>query len=406
MKYKYLTLKYAAINAAFMFLLCATAGYAYNFLSQSGFSDGTTGIIITLVSLCGLIGQTLSGSLIDRLPNLTEKKFISGAMIVTAALALLMTIAPQGSILLSASVILCFTAAAIGMPFFNSMAFIYEKDGQKINYGLGRGTGSAAYAIGSNVVGRLWGRFGKVVMPWYIIVFAIICLLLMQLMPQPSAAVEKETEAAEAAARKQSMSYGAFFRKYDKMILIAGAMIFLYFCHMMINTYMAKVVGNILGEGAAVAGEVERVQGNALFIAAMVELPTMFLFSFIIKKIPVNNLMIIAGIGMTVKHALTWLCPNEITLYIVCVIQMFAYAVLAPASVYFANENVAEEDRNKGQALMGVTATVGGLLASLVGGQLFQYMSVPVVFGIGVAASAVGTVLMFIGISRIKASKA
>jgi MFS-type transporter involved in bile tolerance (Atg22 family) len=62
MKYKNLNLKYALINATFMMLVCATAGYAYNFLSQSGFADGTVGIIITLISICGLIGQAIFGA--------------------------------------------------------------------------------------------------------------------------------------------------------------------------------------------------------------------------------------------------------------------------------------------------------------------------------------------------------
>lgn len=100
MKYKHLNLKYAVINAAFMFLVCATSGYAYNFLSQSGFADGAVGIIITCVSVCGLIGQTLSGSIIDKSEKINEKKFISAAMAVTFVLALLLGILPNGSFLM------------------------------------------------------------------------------------------------------------------------------------------------------------------------------------------------------------------------------------------------------------------------------------------------------------------
>ena len=90
MKYKYLNLKYAAINATFMLMVCATSGYAYNFLSQSGFADGAIGIIIALVSICGLVGQTISGSIIDKSEKIDEKTFISGAMICTVVLSLLL----------------------------------------------------------------------------------------------------------------------------------------------------------------------------------------------------------------------------------------------------------------------------------------------------------------------------
>jgi PPP family 3-phenylpropionic acid transporter len=81
---------------------------------------------------------------------------------------------------------------------------------------------------------------------------------------------------------------------------------------------------------------------------------------------------------------------------------MFSYAALVPACVYFANESVDAGDRNKSQAIFGATATVGTLLASLVGGQLFQYMSVKPVIFVGVVVSIIGTVLMIIGIRAVE----
>lgn len=404
MKYKNLTLKYALVNASFMFMICATVGYAYNFLSQSGIADGTVGILITAVSLCGLVGQTLSGSIIDKSEKIDEKKFISMALIAVIVLAVLLAVVPAGSVLMMIIAVICFTFASIGMPFLNSMAFIYEKDGQKINYGLCRGIGSAAWAIGSSLIGQLWSIMGKTILPWYVVGFAALSLLLVSLMPTPSAeaeaAAENETAKAETA---KDLSYGAFFSKYGKAMIVAAAMILMYFCHMLINTYMAKVIANIMGDAAGATGAVESVQGNALFIAAMVELPTMFLFSKIIEKVSIHNVMIFAAAVWSLKHALTWLCPNVITLYIIMVLQMLSYAALVPALVYFANEIAEPQDRNKSQAIFAATATVGSLLASLAGGQLFQFMGVSSVLLIGVIASCIGTVLMFIGVRAVEA---
>lgn len=404
MKYKNLTLKYALVNASFMFMICATVGYAYNFLSQSGIADGTVGILITAVSLCGLVGQTLSGSIIDKSEKIDEKKFISMALIAVIVLAVLLAVVPAGSVLMMIIAVICFTFASIGMPFLNSMAFIYEKDGQKINYGLCRGIGSAAWAIGSSLIGQLWSIMGKTILPWYVVGFAALSLLLVSLMPTPSAeaeaAAENETAKAETA---KDLSYGAFFSKYGKAMIVAAAMILMYFCHMLINTYMAKVIANIMGDAAGATGAVESVQGNALFIAAMVELPTMFLFSKIIEKVSIHKVMIFAAAVWSLKHALTWLCPNVITLYIIMVLQMLSYAALVPALVYFANEIAEPQDRNKSQAIFAATATVGSLLASLAGGQLFQFMGVSSVLLIGVIASCIGTVLMFIGVRAVEA---
>ena len=395
MKFKNLNLKYALINAAYLMMLCATAGYAYNFLSQIGFPDGTVGIIISLISVCGVIGQTVSGSIIDKSEKLDEKTFISLSMIVTIVLSGLLIIYKGQSILTIVLVVIAFTSAAIGMPFLNSMAFIYEQEGQTINYGLGRGVGSAAYAVGPALLGRLWSWGGKDILPIYILVMAVLVFLSVRLMPT----VKKQTAVSENGEKVSQISYGEFFKKYNKIILVVVSLILMYFCHMLMNTYIAKVITNIIGaDAAAAAGTVEGIQGTALFIQAMVELPTMFGFALLLKKFSVNKLLIIAAVVFSIKHIMILLCPNVPMLYASMVLQMFSYAIVVPAAVYFSNENVAAEDRNKGQAVMGVTATVGGLIASLVGGQLFQYMSTSSVLTIGVAASCIGTVLMIIGI--------
>ncbi len=396
-KYKNLNLKYALVNAAYLMLVVATAGYGYNYLSQCGFQDGTVGIIITLISIFGLVCQTGFGQVIDQSKTLTEKKFISITMIVTIILSVILTFVPDSSFLTIPLVIVAFTSAAAGMPFLNSLAFIYEKDGQSINYGLGRGIGSAAYAVGSSLLGTLWGQFGNDVLPIYIIAFSAATFLLVQIMPAPSEQVEAE-EHQEEQEKTESLSYGAFFKKYTQIILPVVGMICLYFCHMIVNTYMAKVIGNIVPNASSVEG----YQGTAMFIQAMAELPAMFAFALLIKKFGIHKILSFAAIVYSIKHILILFCPNVTALYGIMILQMFSYALLIPGGVYLSNEVVAPQDRNKGQAIMAATATVGGLFASLVGGQLFQFMSVTSVLTIATVVSVIGTILMLVGIGALK----
>ena len=383
------------VNGAFLMLVCATAGYAYNYLSQCGFADGAIGIIIAAISICGVIGQTVFGAVIDKAEKLDEKTFISIAMLVTIVISVLLMFV-SSPVLTIILVVIGFTSASVGIPFLNSMAFVYEKDGQAINYGLGRGTGSAAYALGSALLGQLWAWKGKEVLPIYIIVFAALTLLLVRLMPTPGK-IQKDEKNEEAP----QISYVAFFKKYKSIITVVIALIMLYFCHMIVNTYIAKIIGNILQVSGDTTSAVESVQGTALFIQAMVELPTMFGFVYLLKKFSIDKLMIIASIIYSIKHIVILFCGSVPMFYASMVLQMASYAVIVPAAVYYSNEHVASEDRNKGQAVFGATATVGGLLASLIGGSLFQIINnVTVVLGIGVAVSVMGTILMFFGIRR------
>ena len=54
MDLKNLNLKYALVNIGFLMLVAGTMGYAYNFLSQSGFDDGTIGTVMSAISLLGV----------------------------------------------------------------------------------------------------------------------------------------------------------------------------------------------------------------------------------------------------------------------------------------------------------------------------------------------------------------
>ena len=395
MKLEHLNLKYALVNIGFMLMVAGSMGYAYNFLSQSGFDDGTIGTVMSAISLLGVFAGPAAGDIVDRSKKITQKMFISGSMIVCGIGALILLLLPAGSPLIIPVVVISFMSATIGMPLLNGMAFIYEKAGGVINYGLCRGLGSAAYAVGSNVVGRLWAVLGTKTLPLWIIGGAILTFLAVNLMPN----APKELASTDEQPKEQgeSISILQFFSKYRDLTFVVIALTLMYFCHFIINNYMAKVIGMF------VTTNVETVQGNAMFIAAMLELPIMFGFSIILNKLGVNRILIIASIIYSIKHVITFMAVNVPMFYGAMALQMLSYAALVPAVVYFANEHVAEEDRNKGQAVFATASSVGGLLASFLGGWLFTLMPVRAVLGIGAASSVAGTLLMIASLKRIQA---
>ena len=86
--------------------------------------------------------------------------------------------------------------------------------------------------------------------------------------------------------------------------------------------------------------------------------------------------------------------------YAAMVLQMLSYAAITPGVVYFANQRVAEADQNKGQAIFITANSVGGLLASFVGGWMFELMGVMPGLTAGVVASCAGTLLMLWGLRK------
>lgn len=398
---KNLNAKYALVNAGFMMLVAGSLGYAYNYLSQSGFETGTIGTVMSVVSLAGVFIGPAVGDLVDRSDKITQKMFISGSMIACAALCALLLFIPAGSIIILPVIVLAFMCSTMGMPLLNGMAFVYEKAGGVINYGLCRGIGSAAYAIASNVVGRLWGIFERNTLPFWVIAGAALTLVAINLMPDPPRIATMDDD-APAEPQGEPISVLQFFSKYPATITVLLALVLLYFCHNLFNTYLGAVLGDIM-KGSTDA-EIAKVQGNALFIQAMVELPTMFGFALIMKRMSIANIMAVSSVFYSLKHLVLLVASNIPLFYLGMVLQMLSYAAITPAIVYYANDQVAEEDRNKGQAVFMTANSVGGLIASFVGGWLFQLAGVRIGLTIGVVASCIGTALMVMG-TRKKGSE-
>ena len=395
MNLKNLNLKYALVNIGFLMMVAGTMGYAYNFLSQSGFADGTIGTIMTAISLIGVFAGPTAGDIVDRSERITQKMFISGAMIVCAIGAIVLFFLPKGSPLIIPTVVITFMSASVGMPLLNGMAFIYEKAGGVINYGLCRGLGSAAYAVGSNIVGRLWAVLGTKTLPVWALLGAAFTFVAINLMPN----APKDLAKSDDGGKKQddSITILQFFGKYRDITLVVISLVLMYFCHFIINNYMAKVIGMFVDTG------IEEVQGNALFIAAMLELPLMFSFSIILKRFGVNKILIFAAIVYSIKHVLTALSVSVPMFYFAMALQMFSYAALVPAAVYFANEHIDEADRNKGQAVFAAASSVGGLIASFLGGWLFTIAPVRFVLIVGAISSCCGTFLLIVALRMIAA---
>ena len=396
MNLKNLNAKYALVNAGFMLLVAGSIGFAYNYLSQSGFDSGTIGTVMSIVSLGGVFLGPAVGDLADRSEKITQKLIITVSMAICGALAALLLVVPSGSFLILPVVVIAFMSAMVGMPLLNGMAFIYEKAGGVINYGLCRGIGSVAYAVGSNVVGRLWAGLGRNTLPIWMVFGAVLTAVAINLMPD--APKDVPSDDAPAEPQGESISVLQFFNNYPSTIMVVASLVLLYFCHNIFQTYCGAVLGEFVPEA-----DVERVQGNAFFIQAMVELPTMFGFALIMKRLSVNQIMSISAVFYSIKHIVLAMASSVPMYYAGMILQMVSSAAITPAVVYFANDQVHEEDRNKSQAVFMMANSVGGLLASFVGGWLFQLLNVRAGLTIGVIASVIGTVLMVLGTRKTTA---
>ena len=141
--------------------------------------------------------------------------------------------------------------------------------------------------------------------------------------------------------------------------------------------------------------------GNAVFVAAMLELPTMAFFSKMSEKINCGTLIKFSILMFFVKHALTYFATNMIMIYLAQVCQMFAYALFIPASVYYVNEKIALADRIKGQSLVTTSMTLSGVFANFAGGIMLDALGVGHVLLAGIILSIVGAVIVILTTEKV-----
>ena len=164
---------------------------------------------------------------------------------------------------------------------------------------------------------------------------------------------------------------------------------------------MYRIAQSKLSAGASQEA-ITDVQGTALMIAAVVELPIMFLFTRLVKKIRCDLLLIASCGFMTLRLILTLVLPAAMGLYIAQFAQTFGYALFAVASVYYVGSGISKRNVVKGQTYLGSGNTMGCLGAYVLCGSLIDMVGVENMLIVSTVLSAIGILCVVFGTQRVK----
>ena len=383
---KFWTLRYIVINATYFAVYSGIHAYASVFLLEKGFSNTLIGITLALANILSVIFQPLVAGLIDKQGKLTNRNVSMASTALLLAGSVLLLIIKSGIVAIFIIFALIYMVQMVYQPIITAMYFEYEAAGCHIYYGLARGLGSCGFAVVSVFTGMAIGRFGVTILMILDIIFLSIALAVLYFFKKP--AVQAPETASETEVAHNNLF--VFIRTYPAfMLFVAGAVCF-FFAHNAINDYMIQIITPL--------GGTEAQMGAAVFIAALLELPTMALIDKIMKKIKVKSLLLISGTAFLIKTLLMLIAPNMAVVYISQAMQMFAYAVFIPAGAYFVNETMARLDQVKGQAYINCSITLGGVFSSLVCGRLLDIKGPHFMLAVSLAVTAAGLVIAFLAL--------
>ena len=356
-------------------MFCPSAGFIAFYLQGNGFGNSMIGVITAVFCLVAVILQPMAGNLCDRIKILTWKRMIILLGLPYVLICIMMFIVKDRwliAVLFGSMYII----ASIYLPMINTALFAYEREGIKLNFGVARGTGSAMYAIMALLIGNMALRFGTKIIPASGLIIMVLLLCVVSTMPPTKKSVFESEEYRQT-------NIISFIRKYPYFSVMLLAVLFIFFSHNIIGTYLLQIVQYLGGNSSNL--------GTAMFIQAVVEIPVLFTFSFIMSKIKVGNLMILACAGYILRAVLYFVSINIGMIYITQLSQICSFAIIAAASVYFTGTSVREEDHATGQAFMTGMMSAGTVLGSLFGGAILDYVGMRALLSVNILISVIGT---------------
>lgn len=373
------TFKYSINQGSFWASYSSVFAYASVFLLSRGFSNHEIGLTVALGSAASALLQPFVGAFADR-----SRKCILHRLIIAGSLVMIVL---SGHIL-SVGKIFWFTALLYGLlvavmqlltPLTYSLGMFFINRGVPINFGIARGIGSLTYALLSTALGYIIESVSVDAVIWSVIaVYAVLTV---------STLTFHFDGISEINFCEQNTSHTkGFLLTHKSFAVLLFGTVLLFVSHNLISNYMFQIV-SYHGRGS-------REMGIAMSIAAVLEIPVLFFFTYINRCISSGILFKISGLFFCVRSLLL-LCADGIgMIYGAQFAQMFGYALFTGASVYYVNSVIEEEHRVQGQAYMTFTSAAGSVLGSFLGGWLLDLTSVPGMLGFSTCIAGAGALII------------
>ena len=374
-----LTFTYGAIQFFFWFAYGTALAFASPYLLACGLSNTAIGLISAAACGVTVLLQPALSSYADRAESPSIKTFLMIAACAMAVFGVLLALSygksgPLNGLLLGCAILLI----QMALPFTNAIATETINQGKKLNFSVARAFGSIGYAVMSVTVGRLIAWKGAVAEPWAIIAASVCLFIAVASFP-----FRKERREAR---REDGGGAAAFLGRYPAFAVTLAGCVLIYMSHVAINNFTYQIV--------VPRGGTSEHMGTALAMAGLLEVLTMFFFSFLTRRKDSGFWFRLSGVFFTLKALGTYLAPDMTWFYLVQLFQPLGWGLMTVASVYYVDSLMRERDRIKGQSYMTMSLSAATILASLGGGRMIDAVGVDGMLIAAVICGALGTTIV------------
>ena len=378
------TISYTIVQIATWGFYAVVMAFSSNVLYSFHFTDSQISLVLGISTVAAFVLQLVLAELVSRWRNMKVYMvlFSLAAVMLVGNLLVLMPGMPA-SVAVVAYAAACMVLQMIP-SFTNAMGMGAIERGSATNYSIARGMGSLGYSVLAYVTGFLVREQGVLVVPG---VAAGIAVVMAVSVIWYHMAAERNLPEPDSA-RKKLEQKGGFLQQYPRFALFLLASILLQFSHNLLSSFMYQIM--LVKNGTAAE------QGIATAICAVVELPVMFFFPVMMRKLRCDKWVRIAGLSLALKGIGILLATNPMGVYIAQATQMIGYGLLTIASVNYARLVVGMGESVRAQSYLGATGTVGSFAALATGGVICQYWGAQTMVLVSVILSLAGGMMILL----------
>lgn len=357
--------------------------FATVYLLERGFSNGQIGTLIGLSCALSAICQPFAAAAADRGTRFSLRTMMIFACLLIMLPAIILVF-PHTPIPLTA---VCYTILILlhlgYQPLLSALGMQLLNHGYPLDFGLARGIGSIGYAVLAVFLGNLTLRFSVYCLPLLGSLLCFCSMILLRTLPDLR---------PHGSTRVSSQGTLSLLRTYPRFCLFCVGIVLLFVSHSAINTYMFQILEHI-GKGEAELGQV-------MAYTALLEFLVMIFFLHLVKKRDCGNVLRFCAFFFVCKAAFVPLAGNLLLLYVALLTQALSFALFAPASVYYANAVLPDQDRVKGQALITIAITIGNILGSFLCGHFMELWGVTIAILLTAGIALIGLIFFFTGTEK------
>lgn len=391
-----LNLQYISMQVPYWMGYSVLGTFTSVFLLSRDFTNGQIGTVLSLANLFATIAQPFLASFADRMTRIRLSQLAAGMALLLVLFSGILLVLPKAFLIIALIYILLYSSLVLLQPLTIAIGTFFISRGYALNFGVARGMGSLAFAVAASMTGVLIERFSATIILYLLIgFFLLFALVTLSIDTRKDGGKYSESivpEHLQEVHTGEPIGLLEFAKKYKRFMFLLVGVSFLFVFHTITNSYMYQIMQPLGGTEANV--------GSSLSVAALSELPTMFFFSFLLRRFKIHSLMRFAAVFFSVKALLVLFAGNIFLINAGQSLQMLGFAMHTMASVYYTNQIIPQKDLVKGQTLMATANSIGGIIGAFAGGHILSLFSVSAMLLIGTIISLAGTLIVLLSVEK------